>query len=256
MLEKLIKYEIRAAGGTFLIFWAAAVLLAMISGISAHGENLPGILVYLFATIFFMVAFIMIIFLTIVMMINRFYKKMLTTEGYLTHMFPAKPWQHIISNLITSLIWIAASLVVFFGASLLMYLISGSSIGEFMDVLSEAAGGFSGISAGNIVLYIMYFLADVIMAILLVYAAILIGGCANKHKGLFAFLTFIVLVAVVSILTHLLGLGEIVSIVDAEGAQIGYFTAATWKGVGFQVILLVIFFFVSRDLLAKKVNLT
>ena len=257
MSGKLIKYELKTDLKGMLIIWAAAFALALISGISYHANRLAGILVYVFSTALSVLIIILMILVVILNAVIRFYKEMLTTEGYLTHMLPVKPWQHIVSRVLTTFIWLILSAAVVFVSIGVMQLLSGNNIGAFAQDLVQGLNLQSAqANAGNIVMYCVYMLSYAAAFVMAIYTAILIGGCANRRKGLFVFLALIGIFAADWILTSILGFGSTVSLVDADGTFLGYITVATWKETIYQIILMLIFFFSSRDLLAKKVNLT
>ncbi len=50
--------------------------------------------------------------MTLTMMIQRFNKNLLSDEGYLMHTLPVKPWKHIASKLLASMLWMIGSVVV------------------------------------------------------------------------------------------------------------------------------------------------
>ena len=123
MLGKLIKHEFKATGKSFVLLFGATLALTIFSKI---GMNLPfdnfiwriiigvaavGCVFCIFAG--FIVAF--------VIMIYRFYNNMLKDEGYLSHTLPVKSWQHLISKLVTDLVWLLASIAVSFLSLFIIY---------------------------------------------------------------------------------------------------------------------------------------
>src|SRR5680860_1037839 len=98
MLSKLLKYEIKATGRIFLPLFLALLIFAGITRfISAVGPEkwaTPAILSMIIYIIIMVGMFVM----TFLMMIQRFYKNLLSDEGYLMLTLPTKPWKHITSN--------------------------------------------------------------------------------------------------------------------------------------------------------------
>ena len=93
MLGKLIKYEFKATGRTMLLLIAAVLVLAALSGMSVillDRETSYGILQAIFVLI--LIAFFACIFalgvMALAMMIERFYKNLLGSEGYLMFTLP------------------------------------------------------------------------------------------------------------------------------------------------------------------------
>ena len=257
MLGKLIKYELRKSVKGILIMWAVVVALALTSGISSRAGHLASVLVYLLSTTFFFVVSVLVILAVAANAVIMFYREMLTAEGYLTHMLPVKPWQHIVSGAAVTFVWLFLSIVIMFASLGLMDLLSGNTGTSFLSSLAEGTGlAEAGIGAGDIILYAAYILTAALAGLLAIYTAILLGGCANKRKGLFVFLALVGIFAADGILCFLLGFGDTVHIVDTEGIFSAYITVASWKETVYQVILIFIFFFSSRDLLSKRINLT
>lgn len=256
MLGKLVRYELKGCGRSILFLWAAAVILAVVSGLSFSQETVAGIFTFIISTVLFIAALIAMFVLVIVIMIRRFYKEMVTTEGYFMHMLPAKPWEHIISNLITALIWTVLSVIVAIGSILLMSALANIYAEfNFSDIMYEIGFGYLSPDAAGVVKYAIFMIFSAVSSIMMIYVSILAGGCANRRKGLWAFLIFIGINIVTSVLGRVLGLGKTVSFTDSSGLLLISYPAADVKDIVFDVILAFIFFFVCRDLLAKKVNL-
>ncbi len=95
MLGKLIKYEIKATARTFLPLFAALLISAgiykLISALSAKAPQAPEIISLILYNIILVGVFVM----TFVVMVQRFYKNLLSDEGYLMFTLPVKAWKHI-----------------------------------------------------------------------------------------------------------------------------------------------------------------
>lgn len=191
MLGKLIKHEFKATGKSFVLLFGATLALTIFSKI---GMNLPfdnfiwriiigvaavGCVFCIFAG--FIVAF--------VIMIYRFYNNMLKDEGYLSHTLPVKTWQHLISKLVTDLVWLLASIAVSFLSLFIIYVMEhGSSMLEGFNTFLEVVNEYPrliGYIAGICVLLILLFL----LGMLEIFAALALGHMFSKHR-IFASVAF------------------------------------------------------------------
>jgi hypothetical protein len=196
MLSKLIKYELKATGRIFFPIFLSLLLFSVINRIitplGPEEFNTPAAIsmaIY-FAIMagMFAVAFIM--------MIQRFYKNLLANEGYLMHTLPVKPWKHIISKLLVSILWIVTSGVVAVVSIMVITLRKGSLtvIAREISTLYEQASNYLG---SSMYLWLIEILIGIFIAIasgiLLVYASMAIGQLFYHHKLLASFGAFIVL---------------------------------------------------------------
>jgi hypothetical protein len=126
VLGKLIQYEFRATAKIILLSWAALFIIATINyfvmpwtdtgstigssfargdALSAVKEIMEGIL---FIT--YILSAVAVAAMSFVLMIIRYYK-MLGDEGYLMFTLPVTASRHIISKLVTAVVWNVSSLL-------------------------------------------------------------------------------------------------------------------------------------------------
>ena len=110
MLGKLLKHEFRATARFMWVIYAAMLVLSLGSHFSIRYMDWPetfSILRILAVAVTFLwvMALIFGAVMTLVMMVQRFYKNYLTDEGYLMHTLPVKPWMLIVSKLTIGTIW-------------------------------------------------------------------------------------------------------------------------------------------------------
>ena len=119
MLAKLLKHEFKATARIFLPLYLILLIFGLINRIfnvfDIFGDsisfNMQSILSVISSIIYFTLI-VAIIVMTLVIMIQRFYKNLLGDEGYLMFTLPVKPWQHIVSKLIIAMLWSGLSLIV------------------------------------------------------------------------------------------------------------------------------------------------
>ena len=115
MLRKLIKHELRATvrvmGPMHLLMLAAAVggNIAVYHLVESDAAVLN--MVGVFLLMVFVAAIAGAFIVSFVLMIQRFYKNLLRDEGYLMMTLPVTVHEHVLSKLIVSIIWAAATAV-------------------------------------------------------------------------------------------------------------------------------------------------
>lgn len=194
MLSKLLKYEVKATGRLFLPLFLSLLVFALITKFTAAFNSqwhAPAIISMGIYNLIMAGMFVM----TLIVMIQRFYKNLLCDEGYLMFTLPIKPWQHIVSKLLVSMLWIVSSVVVaIFSVVIIAYkkgMIAGIVKG-FSILMSQLKGQWS--ASVSLITFEIFIgiLLSLITGILLIYAAIAIGHLFSKHKMLASFGAFIV----------------------------------------------------------------
>lgn len=129
-------------------------------------------------------------------MIQRFYKNLLSDEGYLMFTLPVKPWKHIVGKLLVSMLWMVASVAVAL-ISIQIIAYKKGAIGETLKRLSifhsqimAHWGALAYLVMFEIIFGVLLFLT---IGILIVYASIASGHLFSRHKMLASFGAFLVL---------------------------------------------------------------
>lgn len=265
MLGKLLKYEIKATGRIFLPLCLAllvfAVITRIISTVGPEKWAAPAVISMIVYGIIMAGMFVM----TLIMMIQRFYKNLLTDEGYLMLTLPVKPWQHIVSKLLTSMLWMIVSIT----AALISAMIIALKAGDLTSILSGLVSFHSRImedlgAQAFVLLFemIVVTLLSVASGILLVYAAIALGHLFSKHRVLATFGAFIALSTLSQIFFTLISLSPIGSYFvhhpfsssSLFGVQTGFHLAVI-SGIIFNGLLSAAYFAITNTILSKRLNL-
>ena len=263
MLGKLLKYEFKATGRTFLPMYALLVVMALVTKFF-NSSNLD-----YFETprIISMTAFVVIIVgvsvMTLIITIQRFNKNLLSDEGYLSFTLPVKAHVHIDAKMIVSFVWTVLSLLVSFIA--IMVLVSNQDVmeqlgrffGALPDAVREIGGAFYVIVLECIVLAVVSVLGGIVE----IYAAVTIGNLSSKHRllaGVGAYLGFSIVEQIITSVImngfglmhyfgslHLASMAATVSVV--ESVLVGLIIYCLVFGV--------LFYFLTDWLLRKKLNL-
>lgn len=221
MLRKLLKHEFRASGRIMLPMYLIVLLSAAGSNLSirlasSDAGSIPASLFSAFVLLLFAAALIGICIMAVVLMVQRFYKNLLCDEGYIMLTLPASVHQHIVSKLIASTVWFAATaLVVLLGILLVSFdfpFVAPLAKGlrflarqlEYLKLLQTAdlilltaEGGVIALLSGAVIC--LHF-----------YAALAIGHSFSEKKVLLSIAFYFVLQMVMQTLLSLCALGPIV----------------------------------------------
>lgn len=196
MLGKLLKYEIKATARLFLPLYLTIVVFAVINRffLAMHYAREGAFSFFSIGMSISMIAYVTLmiglVVMTLLVLIQRFYKNLLGDEGYLMFTLPVKSWSHILSKLIISMFWTIASSIVAFCSILLIYpknIITPELINRLIMAFNQIRQEF-GISTYFVGIEgVVLVLLTLATSILTIYAAIALGHLFNKHKLLASF---------------------------------------------------------------------
>ena len=198
MLGKLIKYEFRATAIYFLPIYVVLVLVSgmryVVSLISQRFSNgFSAFSGFSLSAIYLLLALGLAI-TTFIVIIIRFYKNLLGTEGYLMFTLPVSVEQNILAKLIPSVVW-------FFGSCVLGMLTIAPAMGlRFND---NPFTMFTGIRLGDvpqILLAVLMVIGSLAGTFLFYYLCMCIGQMFNSHRFLVSAGAYIVIQTVLQIL--------------------------------------------------------
>ena len=265
MLRKLYKYETKATARMFLPLYGALILFAVINkiflSINAYGSrNLALSLPAGVSTTVYVLLIIAIFALTFVVMIQRFYKNLLKDEGYLMFTLPVKPWKHIVTKLLNTMMWVIVSLIVTCMSGIILV---GSWemireipywIGLLFREFNESFG-----TNGYLFLFelVILMLTSLALGIQTIYTSISIGQLSNQHKLLVSFAAFLGINVVSQIIVTILI--SIAGVMNLDWlTQLGQWDAVHMVMTG-GIILNIVFFaacyIVCNYLLNRHLNL-
>ena len=265
MLGKLFKHEFKATLRIFLPMYALLIVVSLVNKWIRELQNtnsaFGGILVVV--PIILYVGIIMaILFVSIMMLIQRFYKNLLGDEGYLTHTLPVKPWQHITCKLSTSSFWnLMSTIMVTLSILLVTVRISewGNLWKDFQSLLASAGtvlgGDANAVFWGALLLGFVYLIEKTLM----VYAGLGIGQCAAKRKVAFSIAMIVALNIAEQILTF--AVLRVLPVflpnfpIFMRAASGTDFTALFQWSLGCAVVFGVIYAVITNWMLKRRLNL-
>lgn len=190
MLGKLIKHEFRATGRILLpVYLVMLLTAALVRGFQVLTEQTAGEFMRALAVLsvlLFSAAVFGGSILAFVLMIYRFYKNLMTDEGYLMFTLPVTTGQLIWSKMIVSAVWLLATAAM----DVLSMFISVFDSAAWRDIfqlpgllwqqLREYAGNLGLIPAELVVLVLL----AALVCFLKFYAAIALGHSFTNRKML------------------------------------------------------------------------
>ncbi len=271
MLRKLLKHEFRATGRIMLPLYLILLVTSFGANLSARGllntqyrilDVLGVLLVMAFG-----IAICAVCVMSMVVMVQRFYKNLLQDEGYVMLTLPVSVHQHIWSKLIVSAVWFAltlgmvilASCIVAFDIDFIKYFFQG--LGELFGELRhvEAYYAING-TAIALEFVVLCFLGCCAMC-LMFYAALAVGHSFANHKMAWSVAWFFIFQFAINIL------GSAV-IIFADATGLDYFLtnyihfgfmAGIHAAMIFMIICVVVygavFYGVTTFFLKKRLNL-
>lgn len=267
MLKNLMKYELQATARIFLPLYALLLLFALVNKafLSVNSTRLE------IPTAISMTAFVSIIVaivvITLVMTIQRFYKNLLTDEGYLMFTLPVSTHSHIISKLLVASLWNVLSVVIS-GFAIFIIAATPDSMREFSKAMAEFSGLFDMLGASAYVITIegvVLMFVVLLESILTIYAAITLGHLLPKHRVGGALGAYFLIGVAEQIVTSILfnigdrmGLFDRFSSIFRDNNITTAITAVQLILLALIVFLLVfsaIFYVVTNQILQKKLNL-
>ena len=229
MLAKLIKWEFDATWRIMLAFFGGLLVLTLAAclfiGLVGNGAGSYALVIAgSFGVVAYFLAITAVGAVTVVLLVYRFYKSLLSDEGYLSFSLPVGVHAQLWSKLIVSAVWIVAS----FACIVLSILLVASRVGVAGDVLSGlsrladnfaaaygiGAGAFAALTATVLLSALLYALG----LCLSFYAAMSLGFGFSEHKVLASILIFLGIYIVSSYIVGAVQMGVgIASFVNGGG---------------------------------------
>ena len=212
MLGKLLKHEFRATGRIMWVLYAAMLALSLGSHFAMgymDGPQSAPILRILatLVTVLWVLALIFGAVMTLVLMVQRFYKNFLTDEGYLMFTLPTGIPSMIFSKLIVSRVWVIVTILVMILGVSLAVADSGT-----LKMAVLLAGKAVRISTAQQKLYTVGLLAELGAVVVIgmacsmmqFYAAMSLGYGFTGHKALWSVVSYFVISMVFQLIAGVL----------------------------------------------------
>ena len=259
MLGKLLKYELKAMGRIilplYLVLILAAGLFAVNIKLNDKAQTLSGFMniLSIITTILFVACIFVVVIVMIFLVVQRFYKNLLGQEGYLMFTLPASTLEHILSKMLSSMIWI----VVGTSAGFLMVAII-SDLKTFNEFISEIMNNLDALfGSGSLMrqlgMMVLVLILGVLKSLSEIYASMAVGHQFNSHRGIMSIAAYIVF----SIIEMCLGFMPFIRKLGERGGLLyneqlsGAFPAA----VVFSLVGILVYGTITWKLLDSRLNL-
>lgn len=268
MVGKLIKYDFQSYFRILLPVQLILLGVAAVNRCVQLFEN-PDSSVYssifVSSLVLYCIAIVVLLVMTVILSIVRFYQGMYSNEGYLNHTLPVTPAQHITAKLLTSLLFYFGSLLAIF-VSFIVITLGDVNIEVFKAFFYLVKVFFAelGVQGAAYVLEaILALLSLRITTFLLYYFCISVGQLVSKKKILLAFGVYFGLY----VLSQIIGTAFIILISISpewienifewltDHAQIAAHLYLTGAFVT-EAILGTVYFLFTEHIMRKKLNLT
>ena len=270
MVKKLLKHEFIYYFRTFSIFVPIVLIVAAMTRVFFLFDTsnpIVSIVAFSSSLLLYLACMALLLMATVVCIV-RFYKNMYATEGYLTLTLPVSHTQHILVKLISAIAVQAIAVLTVFAAVCIA--LAGQSLGLLFEGFGALFADIAKlIGGGNLAGYIIEFVLLIIVcsaeSMLLFYGCITVGQMAKKNRVLMAFVSFFVYYlgsqivgTILLIIFYILGRTTTLPAQLLAWAVENLAAAMHLYLCGMLLIcagLGVLFFFITRSIMKKKLNL-
>lgn len=263
MLKKLYKHEFYSLFRNILPIYAALLgfsLLSRLSSLIESSNTVVSIFKGLSNTIY-VFSIIALFVVGMVIVVTRFYKNLLSHEGYLTFTLPFSATQHIVCKLICGAVVMTINFIMMIIS--VAILLTGTGAGkEIVRVLFEAFNMASDYySRGQVIGFILQLalmlLLSLFQSILMFYASMAIGQQFKNKIGA-SVVAYICLSSAVQVITTLVMIPAMFVNADLfidQPTTLGDIQLFFGAIMLFGLVLSAVYFFITRHFLTKKLNL-
>ena len=267
MLGKLMKHEFRATARLILPLYLVVVALSAFTRVSnwileKNQNDALSMLSGLFLFLFVVSLFASVIF-AVVMMVVRFYRNLMTDQGYLMFTLPVSLHQLLWSKLFVAIIWFIGTILVDILAGVIVTYESGMA-GDLYRGLRELFSQLTTYYALNGTAFVLEAtlatLVTMLVGCLCFYAPISIGHSFANHKTLLSVVFFFAIQFVLRILS-VFGLASMACSFPSAGYgmaannAIAVIHGFAWGFIAYEAVLGAILYFVTWLMLRRHLNL-
>jgi len=256
-----MKYEFMAVGRVFLPLFAALIATVLVNRLlGALGMQTPA-RILIVVSVLLMVGIAVI---TLVLVLQRFWTNLLSSEGYLMMTLPVSTDRIILSKLFTAAVLYAASTV---AVTISILILAGAQI-NWADMAGAINHFFtmSPFTPAQMALMATQALIAVILSvfsgILILYASMSLSMVFNRHRWLAALGAYFVISTALQIITSVVASIGVVSglfdrvgnlFLNSPGPGVVHIVLLTVNVIG--AMLCVAFYFITRYMLKNRLNL-
>ena len=257
MLGKLLKYEIPAMGRKLLPLYAAWAVTALLLGLTTQSAESKNEFMVVISALLYTAIATTIFVMTIILIVQRYSNSLLGDEAYFNHVLPVSVSAHIGNKAISATLWIFITVLVALLTGLLIGIGALIVSGEFIS-LRELIQGFYEIDLPEhfglyVIEVLIMVVAGIVKTIMQIYAAITIGHQVPNRTTLASIGAYILIL----IFESSVGRALLPLFINLEYGPDGFvnFNKVFIPGFITAVIFSVIYFFICKYLMEKRLNL-
>ena len=281
MLGKLFKYDMKSLSRIMWLFTIIIIPVSVLGAVamrltntdlfSYESNRLIGTMLSQGLYAFVIMAFLAVVgygVLTMIMIMRMYYTSFFTDQGYLTFTLPVKQRDLLLSKFFAGTLWLCISGIVCVACVFIMILFGTAQNGlvnlevfDFFRNAFEYANSIAGVG-GLLIEFCIQIIVMIPYIVLLLFTALTLGSVvAKKHKILASVGFYFAITTAVSIVRNVISAVLMVSALDATSERDlervilsrGHISAIAY--ILLLVGLGVLFFFVNKRLITKKLNL-
>ena len=260
MIKKLLKYDLKKMTNILLYIYAIAIGLAGVTRLIFIGKNIHAVLIlgHVFQGLLYS-AIASILVNTFVQIIRVFTVNFYKDESYLTHTLPVSKNKLLLSKYLSSLITIFLSVLVCF-VSLFIMFYSKSFMVSLKSFIKVTVSNFNMSVSLFLFLMVLIIFSQICAIMSMAFCAIVKANGYNEKrilKGLIWFFVFyfgsmfVTLILAVTTFAISGNLSELLSEVLSQNA----FITILILGLVLYIIYSIVFYFITRKLFNKGVNI-
>ena len=261
MLGKLLKYEIKATARVFLPIYLVLIVFGIINRFMSFNSDSFSLPQGISLTLYIIILVGMFV-ASFIVMIQRFYKNLLSEEGYLMFTLPVKPWKHIISKLLVSAMWIVLSSVIAFVSIVIIALqeVTLTEVFTALGMLWNTVHSALGASFYHFIAQMVVgFIVCLASGVLIIYASIALGHLSNNHKTMASIGSFLAIYTAGQIVASLVFFKPLISY-NGPFSSYSYQLEEIphnliWGAIALSAVFATIYFIITNIILSKRLNL-
>ncbi len=257
MLGKLLKYEIPAMGRKLLPLYAAWAATALLLGLTTQSADSKNEFMVVISALLYTAIATTILVMTIILIVQRFSNSLLGDEAYFNHVLPVSVAEHIGNKAISATLWIFVTILVAMLTGILIGIGALIVSGEFIS-LRELIRGFYEIDLPKhfglyVIEVLLLGITGIVKTIMQIYAAITIGHQVPNRTTLASIGAYILIMIFESSVGRIM----LPLFINLEYSADGFvnFNRVFIPGFIMAVIFSVIYFFICKYLMEKRLNL-
>ena len=257
MLGKLLKYEIPAMGRKLLPLYVAWSATALLLGLTTQSAESKSEFMVVISALLYTAIATAIFVMTIILIVQRYSNSLLGDEAYFNHVLPVSVAEHIGNKAISATLWIFVTIMVAMLTGILIGIGALIVSGEFIS-LRELIRGFYEIELPKhfglyVIEVLLLGITGIVKTIMQIYAAITIGHQVPNRTTLASIGAYILIMIFESSVGRIM----LPLFINLEYSADGFvnFNRVFIPGFIMAVIFSVIYFFICKYLMEKRLNL-